>query len=57
LKRICIAASVSSKRIATVAEKWGTATSMKRAARTTVQDGIGTVGGRETRRNPTVEQS
>jgi hypothetical protein len=57
LKRICIAASVSSKRIATVAEKWGTATSMKRAARTTVQDGIGTVGGREARRNPTVEQN
>jgi hypothetical protein len=60
LKRICIAASVSSKRIATTAEMGGTATSMRRAARMTVQDGIGdcfSLDGREARRDPKVEQN
>jgi hypothetical protein len=41
MKRIRIAASVSSKCTAAVAEMGRTATSMRRAARMTVQDGIG----------------
>jgi hypothetical protein len=40
MKRILIAACVSSKCTAAAAELGGTATSMRRTARMTVQDGI-----------------